>query len=145
MKNGSSWLPSKRKRYGVIELYAEMNEKIADMLLECTDNGMLLYAGTYIKELEKQLIEYKQLEETGVILRLPIESKTKVYSLEYGCGLNESNKRGICFRGICSKCLDKKLYIHEATAEASCVIQELGRTVFFNRETAEKFLDNLQT
>ena len=38
-----------------INLYQEMNEKIANMLLGCDDNGMCLYAGTYIKSLEEQL------------------------------------------------------------------------------------------
>ena len=35
-----------------IKLCPELNEIIADLLLDCTD-GMLLYAGTYIKELER--------------------------------------------------------------------------------------------
>ena len=49
----------------MINLYAEMNEKIADFLLDCTDNGMMLYAGTYIKELERQLAEYRAAGEQG--------------------------------------------------------------------------------
>ena len=46
-----------------INLYPEMNEKIADFLLGCTDNGMLLYAGAYIKDLERQLAEYQSTEK----------------------------------------------------------------------------------
>ena len=46
-----------------INLCPELNEKIADFLLDCTDNGMLLYAGTYIKELEKQIAKYRKAEE----------------------------------------------------------------------------------
>lgn len=46
-----------------INLYPEMNEKIADLLLECSDNGMLLYAGTYIKYLERRLTEYQKAEK----------------------------------------------------------------------------------
>lgn len=42
-----------------INLYPEMNKQIADLLLGCEDNGMMLYAGTYIKELEMQLEEYQ--------------------------------------------------------------------------------------
>lgn len=126
-----------------INLYPEMNEKIADLLLECTDNGMLLYAGTYIKELERQLAEYNNLEVQGLILRLPINPQMKVYSLEYCCGLNEKNKMGMCFRGFCTDCLDKKLYIHEATAEASCKITELGKSVFFNLQNAEVAMERM--
>lgn len=46
-----------------INLYPEANKMIADLLLGCEDNGMLLYAGTYIKELERQLAEYRSREE----------------------------------------------------------------------------------
>lgn len=46
-----------------INLYPEMNEKIADFLLGCEENGMLLYAGTYIKELERQIEEYRSREK----------------------------------------------------------------------------------
>lgn len=42
-----------------INLYPEMNKQIADLLLDCEDNGMMLYAGTYIKELERQIEEYR--------------------------------------------------------------------------------------
>lgn len=38
-----------------INLYPEMNEKIADLLLGCEDNPMSLYAGVYIKHLEQKL------------------------------------------------------------------------------------------
>lgn len=123
-----------------INLYPEMNEKIADFLLMCEDNGMCLYAGNYIKELERQLAEYREAEEKGKIVRLPIAPEKKVYSIEYCCGLDESNKMGMCYRGLCSECPDKKLYIHEATAEAACEIKELGKSVFFNIEDAEEVL-----
>ena len=46
-----------------INLYQEMNDKIADLLLGCEDNGMCVYAGTYIKSLEEQLKSYKDLEK----------------------------------------------------------------------------------
>lgn len=38
-----------------INLYPEMNEKIADLLLGCKDNPMSLHAGAYIKHLERKL------------------------------------------------------------------------------------------
>lgn len=61
-----------------IKLYPEMNEKIADLLLGCTDNGMVLYAGTYIKELEKQLAEYRQAEELGHIAKIPMDEEIPI-------------------------------------------------------------------
>lgn len=124
-----------------INLYPEMNAQIANLLLDCTDNGMMLYAGTYIKELERQLAEYQTAEVQGNIVRLPIVPETAVYSLEYCCGLNEKNKMGMCHKGLCSKCEDGKMYILEATAEASCKIKELGKSVFLRREAAELALN----
>ena len=123
-----------------INLYPEMNEKIADILLDCEDNGMLLYAGTYIKELERKLAEYRTAEAQGNIVRLPIAPETPIYSIEYCCSLNEYDKLGMCFRGFCSDCPDSKLYILEVTAEASCKIKELGKSVFLNRGLAEKVM-----
>ncbi len=46
-----------------MNLYQEMNDKIADLLLRCEDNAMCLYAGTYIKDLEKQLGECRGLAD----------------------------------------------------------------------------------
>lgn len=123
-----------------INLYPEMNEKIADFLLDCTDNGMLLYAGTYIKELEKKLAEYQEAESQGNILKIPIEPKTTVYSMEFCCGKDEKNKMGMCHKGVCLECADRKPYILKSTVEASCKIKELGRTVFFNRDVAERVM-----
>ena len=63
-----------------ISLYREMNDKIADMLLDCGDNGMCLYAGAYIKSLERQLRGYKSLEGQNKLLRLPCAVGDTVYS-----------------------------------------------------------------
>ncbi len=62
-----------------INLYQEMNDKIADLLLGCEDNGMCVYAGTYIKSLEEQLKSYKDLEEQGKLLKLPCAVGNTVY------------------------------------------------------------------
>lgn len=43
-----------------ITLNEELNRIIADLLLGCTDSGMSVYAGTYIKHLEEKV---KNLEE----------------------------------------------------------------------------------
>lgn len=64
-----------------INLYPDMNAQIADLLLDCTDSGMMLYAGTYIKDLERQLAEYQTAEEQGRLLRLPCAFGTTIYWL----------------------------------------------------------------
>ena len=85
----------------------------------------------------QKLAEYEDLEEQGKLLKLPINAKTKIYSIEYCCGENKNNKTGMCFRGFCSECERKSYYILEATAESSCKISEIGKTVFLTREEAE--------
>ena len=37
-----------------------MNQKIDDLLLACEDSPMCMYAGAYIKSLEKQIEELKK-------------------------------------------------------------------------------------
>lgn len=65
-----------------INLYHEMNDKIADLLLGCEDSGMCAYVGTYIKSLEEQLKSYKDLEEQGKLLRLPCALGDTVYMVD---------------------------------------------------------------
>ena len=92
-----------------------------------------------------RLAEYEDLEEQGRLLRLPMNPKTKIYSIEYCCGENKNNKMGMCFRGFCSECERKSHYILEVTEESSCKISEIGKTVFLTKEEAEAALKELYT
>ena len=75
-----------------INLYPEMNKQIADLLLMCEDNGMMLYAGTYIKELERQLAEYQRKD----VPERNIDYVRKMDAKELSKFINESCD--------CSKC-----------------------------------------
>lgn len=92
----------------------------------------------------EKLAEYEDLEEQGGLLKLPINPKKKIYSIEYCCGENKNNKTGICFRGFCSECERKSHYILEATAESSCKISEIGKTVFLTKSAAEQALREIE-
>ena len=52
-------------------------------------------------EIYEKLAAYEDAEELEEILRLPISEDTPVYSIEYCCGNNKSNRSGMCFRGFC--------------------------------------------
>lgn len=96
-----------------------------------------------ILKLAEKLKSYEDAEEQGEILRLPISEDTPVYSIEYCCGNNKSNRSGMCFRGFCENCNDKAYYIRESVAK-HCSICEINKTVFLTREEAEARLKKME-
>lgn len=77
-------------------------------------------------DLREKLKYYEDAEEQGLLLRLPISEDTPVYSIEYCCGNNKSNRSGMCFRGFCENCSDKAYYIRESVAK-HCNICEINK------------------
>ena len=86
-----------------INLRPVLSETVADLLLDCDDNALMLYAGTYIKDLERQLAEYHTAEEQGHIVRLPIDEETSIYSVEY-CSGKDVCRIGKCGKGLGRDC-----------------------------------------
>ena len=91
----------------------------------------------------RKLKDYEDAEEQGLLLRLPISEDAPVYSIEYCCGKNKSNRSGMCFRGFCENCSDKAYYIRESVAK-HCSICEINKSVFFTREEAEAKLKEME-
>lgn len=91
----------------------------------------------------RKLKDYEDAEEQGLLLRLPISEDAPVYSIEYCCGKNKSNRSGMCFRGFCENCSDKAYYIRESVAKY-CSICEINRSVFLTREEAEAKLKEME-
>ena len=90
-----------------------------------------------------RLADYEDAEEKGFLLRLPIGENTPVYSIEYCCGKNKSNRSGMCIRGFCENCSDKAYYIRESVAK-HCSICEINKSVFFTHEEAEAKLKEME-
>ncbi len=90
-----------------------------------------------------KLATYEDAYEKGLILRLPISEDAPVYSIEYCCGKNKSNRSGMCFMGFCENCSDKAYYIRESVAKR-CSICEINKSVFFTHEEAEAKLKELR-
>ena len=90
-----------------------------------------------------KLKDMEDAEEQGLLLWLPINKDTPVYSIEYCCGRNKNNRIGMCVRGFCKDCDDKAYYIREDTAE-HCSICEIQKSVFFTREKAEAKLKEME-
>ena len=74
---------------------------------------------------------------------MPISEDAPVYSIEYCCGKNKSNRSGMCFRGFCENCSDKAYYIRESVAK-QCSICEIIKSVFFTREETETKLKEME-
>ena len=91
----------------------------------------------------RKLKDYEDAEEQGLLLRLPISEDAPVYSIEYCCGKNKSNRSGMCFRGFCENCSDKAYYIRESVAK-HCSICEINKSVFFTHEEAEAKLKEME-
>lgn len=91
----------------------------------------------------RKLKDYEDAEEQGLLLRLPISEDAPVYSIEYCCGNNKSNRSGMCFRGFCENCSDKTYYIRESVAKQCCIC-EINKSVFFTREEAEAKLKEME-
>lgn len=91
----------------------------------------------------RKLKDYEDAEEQGLLLRLPISEDAPVYSIEYCCGKNKSNRSGMCFIGFCENCSDKAYYIRESVAK-HCSICEINKSVFFTHEEAEAKLKEME-
>ena len=126
----------------------EVDEYMASMLSVGIDSTIGLLALFYrnlwaMADLREKLKYYEDAEEQGLLLRLPISEDAPVYSIEYCCGKNKSNRSGMCFRGFCENCSDKAYYIRESVAK-HCSICEINKSVFFTREEAEAKLKEME-
>lgn len=126
----------------------EVDEYMASMLSVGIDSTIGLLALFYrnlwaMADLREKLKYYEDAEEQGLLLRLPISEDAPVYSIEYCCGKNKSNRSGMCVRGFCENCSDKAYYIRESVAK-HCSICEINKSVFFTREEAEAKLKEME-
>ena len=126
----------------------EVDEYMASMLSVGIDSTIGLLALFYrnlwaMADLREKLKYYEDAEEQGLLLRLPISEDAPVYSIEYCCGKNKSNRSGMCVRGFCENCSDKAYYIRESVAK-HCSICEINKSVFFTHEEAEVKLKEME-
>lgn len=126
----------------------EVDEYMASMLSVGIESTIGLLALFYrnlwaMADLREKLKYYEDAEKHGLLLRLPISEDAPVYSIQYCCGKNKSNRSGMCFRGFCENCSDKAYYIRESVAK-HCSICEINKSVFFTREEAEAKLKEME-
>ncbi len=94
----------------------------------------------YIKASEK-LAEYEDLEEQGLLVRLPVEIGTELFQ---PCADRKSIIRSIVINNTIT---DDDIYIgivDERGNERHYSKKSIGKTVFLTREEAEKKLEEIQ-
>lgn len=104
-----------------------------------------------LKTALEKLADYEDLEEQGLLARLPDDLKKKVYRItyEYTECSNFGETKNNCENYNCNRDCDsqKRFYIVENRLEFMLFCNyyhELGKTVFLTREEAEKKLEEMK-
>lgn len=123
-----------RNNRGFFELCEDTRtcNKICEENEECTDECV-------IQKAINKLGEYEDLEEQGLLLRLPCKVGDTVYTIrKYSyC------PSGICHKDIsCSECRDRSPFGIYKKKFALKDSKEIGKTIFLTKEEAEQALND---
>lgn len=110
---------------------------------ECLDDNCSLMLDAC-----KKLAEYEQLEEQGLLVRLPVSIGTKAYMIAsmFDCVYNYDNCKATqkwkCEENIQCEYERKSYYVKEIEF-ISIMKNSIGKSVFLTREEAEKKLEEM--
>lgn len=90
-------------------------------------------------DIYEKLRDYEDLEEQGLLLRLPCKVGASVYMVGQDCGGDAL----YCRRGDCEGCPDLYEFIEENKFEAY-MLDEVGKTVFLTQAEAEAKLKEME-
>lgn len=106
----------------------------------------------YIEQAFRKLAAYEDLEEQGLLVRLPCKVGTVLYRIK-DCGWSKSSVCGKSFSDDCKYCEEEKCDSHKIYGIYSQEIfsqywifgnrNSFGKTVFLTREEAEKKLEEM--
>lgn len=85
-----------------------------------------------------KLKEYEDLEEQGLLLRLPCNVGTSVYMVAQDCGGDTLD----CMRGDCEGCPYLYSFVEENKFE-TYMLEGIGKTVFLTQAEAEQKLKEM--
>ena len=94
----------------------------------------------YIISVQEKLREYEDLEEQGLLLRLPCKVGTSVYMVGQNCGGDALD----CMRGDCEGCPYLYSFVKENKFEAY-MCDDIGKTVFLTKAEAERKLKEMES
>lgn len=107
-----------------------------------------ILSGEYLYPAIEKLAEYEDLEEQNLLLKLPIPLNTTVYTIytKQWCYYDDDCMEDIeykCMNGEFCEKQEVRHYIHTEKFNAS-MINFINKTVFLNREDAEKKLEEME-
>lgn len=88
----------------------------------------------------KKLAEYEQLEEQGLLVRLPCKVGDTVYKITRFCS---GGIRDCGYSYECSECPEYKPFIEYIEFKIT-ILKDIGKTVFLTREEAERKLEEMK-
>ena len=95
-----------------------------------------------IEKLTNKLAEYEQLEEQGLLLRLPCKIGDTVYKVLQDCD-DECIVDYECMVFDCEHCNYLCSYFIRTTFDIF-MLNEIGKTIFLTREEAEQALEKME-
>lgn len=135
------------ERLTLDEILKLVNEAAVQMELdnckECSENYKKI--AEYLEELKS----YKDLEEQGLLVRLPVATGTNVYVVGsfldciYDYEYCEANQKWKCEEHVQCEYEKKKYYVKEIKF-TSIMKNSIGKSIFLTREEAEKNLEEMK-
>ena len=99
----------------------------------------------YVKDMIEKLAEYEDLEEKGLLVKLPCKIGSTIYQL-INSHINEYKVIGICFDIFQNKWMYEVTYeIGLEWFKTMCDFDVFGKTVFLTKEEAEQELKRLES
>ena len=93
----------------------------------------------YFISVQEKLREYEDLDEQGLLLRLPCRVGTSVYMVAQDCGGDTL----YCIRGDCKGCPYLYSFVEENKFEAY-MLEDIGKTAFLTKAEAECKLKEME-
>jgi len=105
----------------------------------------------YIQQVFKKLADYEDLEEQGLLVRLPADKNAEIYLIssrwticsKCGSRFDEYNCNGCEY-----ECDSKKEYyvysIYLSSIDVNTYVDRFGKTIFLTREEAEKKMEEMK-
>ena len=94
----------------------------------------------YFISVQEKLREYEDLDEQGLLLRLPCKVGTSVYMVAQDCGGDALD----CMRGDCEGCPYLYNFVEENKFE-TYMLEDIGETVFLTKAEAERKLKEMES
>ena len=116
-----------------------VNHKLTLRFIRSDFNLKIIYQEVKAEWLE-ELKSYKDLEEHGLLVRLPCKVGDMVYKITRFCS---GGIRDCGYSYECSECPEYKPFIEYIEFKIP-ILKDIGKTVFLAREEAEKKLDEMK-